>query len=100
MAKDILLNADLDLLIQNGDLVAGHSTEQHIGLIMVAEKGEWKPTPWLGASIRSLINAEDEGRAFKRELQKQLSLDGAEVERINISSSGVEVEATYEDNSN
>lgn len=51
MGKDILLDADGDLLIVNGDLVIGESDLQEVECILTMMQGELKEDPIMGANL-------------------------------------------------
>ena len=97
MAKvyDLMLDADGDLLIENGDFVIGETTQQNIGLILISEKGEWRHTPYVGAGLKSDIEDEAEPAELMQEIKKQLELDGLLNVTIDTSSGKFEVEGNY-----
>ena len=49
--KDILLDNDNAIKIENGDFVVGESTWQDVGIILEMNQGELKSDPVLGASL-------------------------------------------------
>ena len=49
--KDIVLDENNDILIQNGDFAIGESTWQEVGIILKMNQGELKSDPVLGASL-------------------------------------------------
>lgn len=58
MAKqniDILLDANDDLAIENGDFVLGNSLLQETGIILRLNQGELKSDPLLGPSLIRLM---------------------------------------------
>lgn len=96
MAVDVLLNESNNVLIEGGDLVVSESSEQHITHILLAELGSIRFTPFIGASIRSLINDDDVNAvSFKQELRKQLELDGATVSSIKYDGENITINAIY-----
>lgn len=54
MAKDILLDENLDLVIdaENNDLAFGESSQQEMILVAISEQGEWKHDPLVGLGLR------------------------------------------------
>lgn len=94
--KDILLDEAFDLLIKDDDFVLGESTRQHQGLILMANKGEFKQHPFTGVGLRLYVE-DDRLGALRTELAKQLELDGMTVQRVNVFSDGkLEIRASYE----
>ena len=53
MVKDILTDDSGDLLIEQGDLVIGEADEQLMQDIVLANRGDYKQYPQLGANLRS-----------------------------------------------
>ncbi len=95
--QDILLDENYDLSITpTGDFAVGFSDEQHIDLILESGKGDWRQNPQVGVNIRQLL-AEDQTPTFlKHEIQKQLEVDGARVERIDFLNGKLQIKAKYE----
>ena len=80
MAKDILLNKDLDLAELLGDFETGISDEQHIELLLLAHKGEFKLEPLMGVGIANYLKAPTTlitRRKLEKEIKLQLEADGA-----------------------
>lgn len=92
--EDILIEGD-DVKIANGDLATGDSQEQSVSLTLNTSKGEWKQTPRHGVGVTSFLEMADTGN-LAREIQTQLTQDGARVRRIVPSLDNIEVEASYE----
>ena len=85
--QDILLSPDYDLkfsIAPNGDedFFIGESTQQEIQLIILAEKGDWKFSPVLGAGIRRFIHGGSQQRQFESDIRLQLSADGMTVSKV------------------
>lgn len=74
--KDILLDENKDLRIENGDFVIGESTAQEIELILTAFKGEFKEYPLLGAEIIRKLKSRETTQGIRREINEQLEYDG------------------------
>lgn len=94
MAFDILLDEDLDLLFEDGDLVIGESTRQHQQLLLLSEKGEIREYPTRGVGLRSWI-LDDAMGSLNGEIKKQFELDGMKVQGVKLSGTTLEIEATY-----
>ena len=94
--QDILLDENYDLMIENDDFVLGESTRQHQGLILMANKGEFRQHPFTGVGLRLFVE-DDRLGAMRVELTKQLELDGMTVQRVNVfSNEQLEIRASYE----
>ena len=84
--KDILLGETGDLLIENGDLVIGESSQQHVALLVELHKGELKEFPTTGFGInRYLKKSTSSLTRFTREIKIELEADGFNDAKINIS---------------
>lgn len=86
IAQDIALDADGDLLIENGDFVAKPSDKNHIQHIIEAAKGNWRFAPLLGVDITQYINAT--GTAIhdkiKKNIKRELERDGYVVKIVKL----------------
>jgi len=82
--KDILLDENNDLLIQNGDFVIGESEEQEIRCILQAVKNDYKQFPELGVNLVEAINNNDTERALKQKIKLNLRMDGKDNVKVKI----------------
>jgi len=86
---DILLDEDGDLLVENGDLVAGDATQQHIKHILKAHKGEFKWCPLLGVGIDEYVCSNHLQRnQLKKKVRANLKLAGYHVVKIHFDENG------------
>ncbi|MEO6901543.1 MAG: oxidase [Bacteroidia bacterium] len=76
--KDIILDDDNDLEIQNGDFVISLSDQQHVVLILNTTVGEWKLSPLTGVGIQKYISSSGQQQTLKRSIEVQLQADGYE----------------------
>ncbi|EKT3957699.1 hypothetical protein NTJ28_001686 [Flavobacterium psychrophilum] len=77
MRKDILLDEDFDLIIQNGDFLIGESDQQHVNCIFLAHQGEYKEFPFIGFGASNYLKkSEATKERFEYDLTKQLKYDG------------------------
>lgn len=95
MPVDLLLDSDFDLLIQDGDLVAGDATRQHQALLLLTEKGENREFPTRGVGLQSWMNDDVSFQDVKREIKREFERDGMKVEQVSASGSGLQVEGRY-----
>jgi hypothetical protein len=80
--KDITLDDNLDLIIENGDFKVSDSDMQHIELICLTDVGHWKQFPLLGVGIMKYIASSGQQDALKRAINIQLASDGYKVNQI------------------
>ena len=80
--KDILLDDDFDLLIEDGDLVIGESDEQHIALILSTYQGGWKFDPLVGVGVRQYLASSGNEELIKRNITVQLEADNYQVNKV------------------
>jgi hypothetical protein len=83
--KDITLDDNLDLIIENGDFKVSDSDMQHIQLICLTDLGHWKQFPLLGVGIEKYIASSGQVDSLKRNINIQLSSDGYKVNQILVS---------------
>lgn len=90
--KDILLNADFEIRIEQGDFVVGESKEQDIALILDSMPGAWKQSPLLGVGIRKNLSQPLNSNALLRgEIIKHLEYDDIKANKIEIIDSEVNI---------
>lgn len=94
--NDILLDDNLDLRIESGDLVVGESTLQHQNLLLISEPGEWKQSPAIGIGIRSFLLDSGTTSELKKNISKGFEDDGMKIRALRISTDyKLTVEAYY-----
>lgn len=82
MAKDILLDDNDDVRIENGDFVIGDSLDQEVGLILRLNKGELKEDPIVGCDLIRLIHSNISESELKQIIKIQLARDGKSYEEL------------------
>lgn len=82
-AKDIELDGNFDLVIKDGDLSTELSDDQHVNLIIVSAKGNFRFAPTVGVDILSFLNSTGKADLLRRNVQEQLVLDGYRVDSID-----------------
>ena len=80
--KDITLDDNFDLIIENGDFKISYSDMKHIQLICITDLGHWKESPLLGVGIEKYIASSGQTDALKRSINVQLASDGYKVNDI------------------
>ncbi len=94
--QDILLFDDNDLAIgPNGDFVVDFSDDQHIKLILESGRGDWRQNPQVGVNIRQLLSEDAAPTFLKHEVQKQLEADGATVNKVDVETGNMKIDARY-----
>ncbi len=83
--KDIKLNDDGDLFIENGDFLAVESDQTHIEHILISNKGYWFEHPLLGVGIINEQNGSRSRQELKQNIRRQLVYDNFAVKKIAIS---------------
>lgn len=91
---DILLDENGDISFANKDIVVGHSLQQNQYLILIAQKGEWKEYPFVGAGISDMSN-DDDVLFWKNCIREELKRDGMNVENIEFDNDKVYINANY-----
>ena len=93
MAKDILLDADNDLIFQNGDFKIGESEEQEIKMILQAVKNDYKQYPELGVDLIKFIGSSGSNLKLKKEIKVNLRIDNKTNNRFTVKNGIVEFTA-------
>lgn len=83
-------------VIRNGDFAWGDSTQQHQRSLLMAHQGEYKQSPLVGLGLRNYLDDESPDDLM-REIRKQFVQDGMTVNSLQITASGVSVNAYYEE---
>lgn len=78
------LHIDDDLLIANGDFVAGESTLQHQSLLLRLKKGELRQFPKTGVGVDDFLLDDTPGDVYL-EIRKQFEADGMTIRKLEIS---------------
>lgn len=86
-SKDILLDADGDIIIENGDFKIGDSDYQHLQDNIEAQKGWFRESSHLGCAVLNKLNSAIDS-AFLQTIRINLEADGYKVEEISISKEG------------
>lgn len=92
--KDILLDTDGDLRIENGDLVTGTSDVQNQELLLKTFKGEWKENPTIAVGAAGFLKEEDV-QGLAAEIKQEFERDGMNVKGIEITTEKINVDAGY-----
>lgn len=93
--QDFIVNDKFDLQIENGDFKTGNATLQHQNHIILAEKGEFKNAPEIGAAIRTALNDENP-RQLLSQIRRNFEYDGMKVNTLKIASNGnLLIDAVY-----
>lgn len=89
--KDILLDDEFDLKIENGDFVVGESDEQHLQLITLLEQGQLRYSPLTGVGIfrklQSPLSNRQQDR-LRRDMYEQVEFDGYRPDTATIEFTG------------
>ncbi|MCQ2313278.1 MAG: hypothetical protein MJZ84_07530 [Paludibacteraceae bacterium] len=92
---------DLDLEIKrdaNGKIIQGiklaETTHQNQAFILMAHKGDFKEHPLLGVGIQDIINDND-FPSWERLITEQFEADGQQIDKLEITSKGLTLEAHY-----
>jgi hypothetical protein len=77
--KDLLLDSNFDVLIENGDLVYGESTRQHQELLILTQHGEWRESPMVGIGAATWLDDELNGANLAAAIKAGFEGDGMTV---------------------
>jgi len=80
--KDILLDAQGDLLFENGDLVIGESLEQEVAMLLQVNKGEFKEDFIVGCDFIKMLKGNVSELELKKVVKIQLARDGKNYDQL------------------
>lgn len=87
-------NDTKDLLIRNGHLQIGPTSEQNQYLILTTHAGEWKENPTLGVGVEDYLN-ETDFSGLKYSIRENFKKDGLNVQKIEIINNQLSIDADY-----
>jgi hypothetical protein len=82
--EDFLLDADGDLLIQDGDFVIGLSDEDHMQDLIESFVGWWKEFPAVGVGIKQFQASAGQEQVIERNIKLQLQGDGYDIAIVRV----------------
>ena len=86
--KGILIDMDGDIMVRSGGVIIGDNTQDCIERVLMAEKGEFKEYPILGAGLSKWVKSTNKTKSIKREIAIQLGYLGYEGAKAEINDSG------------
>ena len=97
MTTDILFDPITgNILIQNGELVVGDSTDQHTNDLIVSDKAWYKHAPQRGVGVRNYINDVNNLPGLTVAIRSELQADGQDVKSVVIQQTGnVQIDTHY-----
>ncbi|MCH4829778.1 MULTISPECIES: hypothetical protein [Flavobacterium] len=93
--RDILLDDNGDLRIENGDFVMGDCQEQNVKLLFASSPAEWKEHLEAGIAFNRTKNGVID-RFMDRTIRVQFDADGFKVNHLKIEQTGVTIDGNYE----
>ena len=90
--NDILIDADGDDIVKDGDVDIGDGTIDDCLIIFRTNKGDVKSDPLLGPNIIRMINAAQTPTEMKQELMLNLRMDAKEPKKLNIKDGNIDFE--------
>lgn len=84
-----LITENQELKVTNGDLAVEDSGQQHVEMLLISNKGDWKNSPLTGVGITSYMNAPEspsQRRRLDKEIRLQLRFDGIPFAKVEVSS--------------
>jgi len=94
--RDLLLDNNQELDIQNGDFVVDESSLQHQDLLLMTSKGEWKENPLIAVGVLEFLKDED-ASGMLSEIKIQFEKDGMDVKSVAIVDEKLLINAQYRD---
>lgn len=92
MTAGILLDADTgDLLVKQGGIVVGDNSGQIIEQVIVANRGEYREHPLLGAEVTHLING-NYNPFWANDTKEMLKVAGVKINRVSVKDNQITIE--------
>ena len=91
---DLLLNAEGDLLLVNGDVAAGNAATDNQRLLLTIEKAELRYAPFDVVGVREYLNDESP-RTMLREIRRVFALDGMRIDTMTFVNGSLKIDAPY-----
>jgi len=76
---DLKLDANNDLLVENGDFVLGECFDQEVKLLLELSPGNLKSYPLLGAALTDFVNNEASRDELKLRIKRALKSDNKDL---------------------
>ncbi len=97
--KGILLQYDadgtaLEPVIRNGSLCTADTLRQNQALLLMLHKGELKENPAVGIGISDML-LDNDPIYWRTLIKEQLEMDGQRVSGVRLTTTGIEIKATY-----
>ena len=83
-----------DLDLRTGKIALAEVTPQNQAMLLTARPGEYKECPALGVGLSDILQDHDVSY-WRRRIVEQIESDGQRIKKINITASGIELEAEY-----
>jgi hypothetical protein len=87
LIKDIIYQADT-APTNGGDWIIEESEQQHIGDIIISNKGEWRQFPLLGVAGHNFLTSTLDIDDIRKKISRQLEYDNFNVEEISLLDTG------------
>lgn len=76
MRNDVLLDENYDLIDQGTEWAEGESDQQHVELLMIVNKGEFKEFPFIGFGASKRLKGVFDRNKVVREIAVEMENDG------------------------
>ena len=93
--NDVLITAEFELQIANGDFVVGNCLNQQIGCLLQAAPGAYKQSPLVGVGIDDYI-LDTAGDELNRTIRFQFKKDKLRIKKISIGTDQINIDAEHE----
>lgn len=91
----MLLGADYDLAIENGDFIIGESLNQQAALLLLAGPGDIRHAPGLGVGLHN-YTLDESPADLNRNIRLNFKKDGLRVNKILQSTAELTIDAEYD----
>jgi len=86
--NDIIVDADYDLQVANGDFIVSGSLNQQTGCLLAANQGDYRQHPKAGVGIQGYI-LDEHTDELNREIRLQFRKDNMEVTSLKFNNGSI-----------
>ena len=84
----------LEPVLSEGHLATGDVLEQNQALILMLHPGELKERPAVGVGVSDMV-LDNDPIYWRTAIREQLEIDGQTVSTVEVTTTGITIEATY-----
>ncbi|MDE3185287.1 MAG: oxidase [Bacteroidota bacterium] len=93
--KDLIIDENFELAVNNGDFIVDTSDVQQQNLLLISDKGDWKEFPTRCVGVQRWLS-DDEPEDLLAEIKKEFQRDGMKVNDLTLTDDKIlNIDASY-----